>query len=416
MTVQRRWWPQQCLLAWLNLVLTAPIIYLYVGLPLVLRQHGWSGLDIGLLQLAGVPAILKFLLAAPVDRWHLGRASYRNWSIMLGLAYAAALWLMAAHDLEQGSYAQLFTLAMLVSLLGTWADVPVNALAIQMLPPAQRMRAGALRSAATSLGAIVGGGLALMLYDQGGWAWPFQALALAVLSGVALAPWLGAGQAWRPGERPAVESAPQAGALSRRQGLAWFGAPAHRIWAVFLVLYYPSIGAVWVYLKPLMLDQGFAPGRIAWIVGILGGLVAALASLAAARQGRRPAPAAAMPWFGGFNLLAIAALAAATLGNLGPQALTAAALLIAVAMGASAGLVFGLMMYHTRPGLAALDYGIQSSLFVVGRTAAPVAAGALLDLGGYGLMLGSLLGATTLVWLMALRGRHRILAPGREQR
>ncbi|WP_197669215.1 hypothetical protein [Bordetella trematum] len=87
-------------------------------------------------------------------------------------------------------------------------------------------------------------------------------------------------------------------------------------------------------------------------------------------------------------------------------------MLIAAAMGASAGLVFGLMMYHARPGLAALDYGLQSSLFVVGRTAAPVAAGALLDLGGYGLMLGSLVGATTLVWLMALRGRRRILAPG----
>ncbi|SAH99413.1 muropeptide transporter [Bordetella trematum] len=408
MSAARNWWPQQCLLAWLNLVFTAPVIYLYVGLPLVLRQHGWSGLDIGLLQLAGLPAILKFLLAAPVDRWRLGRASYRNWGMLLGLAYAGALWLMGVHDLGRSSYAQLFTLAMLVSLLGTWVDVPVNALAIQMLPPAQRMRAGALRSAATSLGAIVGGGLALMLYDQGGWAWPFQALALAVLSGVLLAPWLGAGQAPQP-EAPA---APAGGLAGIPQGLAWFGAPAHRVWAVFLVLYYPSIGAVWVYLKPLMLDQGFAPGRIAWIVGILGGLVAALASLAAARLSRGPAAAAALPWFGGFNLLAIAALAVATLGQLGPQALTAAAMLIAAAMGTSAGLVFGLMMYHARPGLAALDYGLQSSLFVVGRTAAPVAAGALLDLGGYGLMLGSLVGATTLVWLMALRGRRRILAPG----
>ncbi|WP_197669214.1 MFS transporter [Bordetella trematum] len=203
MSAARNWWPQQCLLAWLNLVFTAPVIYLYVGLPLVLRQHGWSGLDIGLLQLAGLPAILKFLLAAPVDRWRLGRASYRNWGMLLGLAYAGALWLMGVHDLGRSSYAQLFTLAMLVSLLGTWVDVPVNALAIQMLPPAQRMRAGALRSAATSLGAIVGGGLALMLYDQGGWAWPFQALALAVLSGVLLAPWLGAGQAPQP-EAPAA--------------------------------------------------------------------------------------------------------------------------------------------------------------------------------------------------------------------
>ena len=71
---ERTWWPQQLLIGWLNLVLTAPLIYLFIGLPLVLRQQGWSGADIGLLQLAGLPAMLKFLLAAPLDRWRLGRS------------------------------------------------------------------------------------------------------------------------------------------------------------------------------------------------------------------------------------------------------------------------------------------------------------------------------------------------------
>lgn len=92
-------WPRQLLLGWFNLVLTAPLIYLYIGLPLVLRQHGWSGTDIGLMQLAGLPAMLKFLLATPVDRYRLGRASYRNWSALLLLCYAGAVALLAAHDL-----------------------------------------------------------------------------------------------------------------------------------------------------------------------------------------------------------------------------------------------------------------------------------------------------------------------------
>ena len=58
---------------------------------MVMREHGWTGSEIGLLQLAGLPAILKFVMATPIDRYKLGRASYRNWAMMLGLFYAAAL-------------------------------------------------------------------------------------------------------------------------------------------------------------------------------------------------------------------------------------------------------------------------------------------------------------------------------------
>ncbi|KAG1274426.1 hypothetical protein G6F64_015136 [Rhizopus arrhizus] len=48
---------------------------------------------------------------------------------------------------------------------------------------------------------------------------------------------------------------------------------------------------------------------------------------------------------------------------------------IAAAMGAPAALAFSLMMSHTRPGLEALDYGIQSSVFSLTRILAPLAAG-----------------------------------------
>lgn len=401
----RSWWPQQLLLGWIHLVLTAPVIYLYVGLPLVMRQHGWSGTDIGLLQLSGLPAVLKFVLATPVDRWRWGRRSYRNWAIVLGLAYAAALLVLSAHKLHGTPYALLFLLAMLVSLLGTWADVPVNALAIQMLPASERMRAGAIRSAATSIGAIVGGGLMLMLHARLGWAWPLQVLALGLLSAVGLVPMLAvsAGQGTEPGIKQAGR--PRAGA---REWRAWFGIAEHRAWALLLVLYCPLIGAVWVYLKPLMLDQGFAPEQIALLVGVAGGLVAAVASMAGGRMSRRQGARRALPLFAACNLLALGMLAAAVMLRLGPGALIAACMGVALMMGASAGLVFGLMMYHARPGLSALDYGIQSSLFIAGRTVAPMLAGLLLDWGGYPGMLLGLMAGLALVLLLAWRVRERI--------
>lgn len=399
------------MLGWLHLILAAPIIYLYVGLPLVMRQHGWTGTEIGLLQLAGLPAILKFLLAIPIDRYPLGRASYRNWTVLLGLCYAASLLMLGAQALEDRPHWLLFLLAVMVNLLGTWADVPVNALAIQILPESERIRAGAIRSAATSLGAIVGGGIMLLVHARLGWAWPFHSLALCLLCGTLLVPLLNV-RADFIATPPAPAGAATAAQPGWREWRGYFAVPQHRAWALLVLCYFPFIGAAWVYLKPLLLDHGFAPERIALFVGVIGGLVGAVASMAAGRITRLLGAATALPVFAAGGLLALGALAVVTIAGMGPTAFIAAALAVALAMGASAGLVFGLMMYHTRPGLAALDYGIQSSLFIAARTAVPVAAGVLLDRFGYPGMLTGLLGGLALALALALRRRKRIFIAG----
>ena len=383
------WWPRQLLIGWINLALTAPLIYLFIGLPLVMREHGWSATQIGLMQMTGLPALAKFLLAAPIDRWQVGRDTYRNWGMLLGVGYIATLLLLSAHDLADTPFVLLFVLAMAVSLFGTWVDLPINALAIRILPQTQRMQAGAIRSTATSLAAIVGGGLMLILHSRTGWATPLLVLSLGVLSAVLLLPLLSASATLAPSpteHRDALISRPGMG-----QWLAWFTQPGHRAWTVLLILYFPLISTVWVFLKPLMLDQGFSPERIAQIVGVGGGIVAAVSSLAGSYVSRKWGVRVALPLFAAGNLLTLGTLTASTLLSWGPDAMAVAALLVALMMGACGGLVFGLMMYHVRPGLSALDYGIQSSLFVAGRTLLPILAGILLDHTGYSGLFGCLL-------------------------
>lgn len=399
----RSWWPQQLLIGWLNLVLTAPIIFLFVGLPLVMRQHGWSGTEIGLLQLAGLPAMLKFVLATPVDRWRLGTASYRNWGVLLCTLYAVALALLAAHDLVDTPYALLFALAMLASLLGTWADVPINALAIRLLPESERIRAGAIRSIAASLAAILGGGVMLVLHAHLGWAWPFAIFAASILPSTLLLLCLaknGDGE-----DEPSRSKASRAG-LS--EWIGYFHTYEHRVWTLLLLFYFPAIGAAWVYLKPLMLDHGFAQEQIAWGIGVGGGLVAAIASMLAGPIIKAIGARAALPAFAALNLLVMIALALVVSGEWGKTALMAAALTLALAMGMSSGLLFGLMMNHARQHLAALDYGLQSSLFIASRTTAPLLAGILLDRFAYGGLLTGLAIALGLVCLLAWHSRDRI--------
>ncbi|AMG35602.1 MFS transporter [Achromobacter xylosoxidans] len=389
----------QALFGWLNLALTAPGVYLWLGLPLVLRQHGWSGTAIGLFQLASLPTVFKFLLAMPLDRRGAGRGGYRRWTVALLLAYAAVLLALGWRDLLNDG-AMLFALAAAAALAGTWADVPVNALAIRVLPAASRAWAGGIRSMALCLGAIAGGGLMLLAQARWGWQAPFLIMAAALASGAALTLLLRESADTVEAERA------DDGAIATRQAIAYLRLPASRRWLPLLALLFPFIGAGWFYLKPLLLDHGLAPERVAWLVGVVGGAVGALGSIAGARLLKHLGPGLAVPLHAGLGAAALAALALAVGLDAAPAVLVACAMAVAASMGATAALVFGLMMSHARPGLQALDYGIQSSVFALTRIAAPLAAGVLLDIAGAAAMLAALaIGATGVLALAWRQGR-----------
>lgn len=390
---------RQALFGWLNLALTAPGVYLWLGLPLVLRQHGWSGTAIGLFQLASLPTVLKFLFAMPLDRGGRRRA-YRAWAAGLMLAYAAILCGLAWRELLDERW-HLFALAAAAALAGTWADVPVNALAIRVLPASGRAWAGGIRSMALCLGAIAGGGLMLLAQSRWGWHAPFLIMAGALATGAALTLLVQDSGADTPDE-PALAASPPV------QLLAYFRREESRLWLPLLALLFPCIGTGWFYLKPLLLDQGLPGDRVAWLIGVAGGAVGALASAVGAPCLKRLGPGITVPAFAAFSFCALLALAAAVTLQASPSVLIACAMGIAAAMGANAALAFSLMMSHARPGLLALDYGIQSSVFALTRILAPLAAGIVLDAAGPAWMLTALAAAAAGVLLLARRIAPRL--------
>ncbi len=360
----------------INFALTAPGIYLWVGLPLVMRQHGWSGTEIGLFQLAGLPAVFKLFLALPVQHWRPRRRPHVGWAWLTGGGYFSALLTLAA--LEAGADKMLlFAVTLAASLFATWADIPVNALAIRLFPPTERPLAGSVRSAATFAGAIVGGGVMLLVEQALGWSAPF--LMLAGCLGLALA-LLGLVQ-----ERDAEPDIGSVAPLASWEG--YFRQTDAKIWAVLLLIYYPPVAVAWIYLKPLLLDQGFAANSVAWIAGIGASVLGALSSLATGFLPRRRL-ASTLPLSAAANILAVALLAGAAAAGSQAALLTATALL-ALAIGVASSLAFTLMMEFSRSGRQAVDYGLQSSLFTLGRIVAAALAGQLIDRLGYPGMLAA---------------------------
>ena len=180
MITKTRLWGLQLLFGWMNLVLAVPSIYLMLGMPLVMRQHGWTGTEIGLFQLAALPVIFKFILAMPVQRVRLGGGHFVHWLWLLGLLLLALYVGIGRQNLIEHRL-PLFALTFAISIAVTWMDIPLNALAVQWLPRVEQLRAGSIRSAALFVGAVVGGGAMLIVQARWGWQAPFVIMAMGLL-------------------------------------------------------------------------------------------------------------------------------------------------------------------------------------------------------------------------------------------
>ncbi|EAN5735966.1 MFS transporter [Salmonella enterica] len=389
----------QVIFGWMNFVLVIPAVYLLLGLPLTMREYGWSGTDIGFFQLAGLPAVFKFLLALPVQRLRMGKFHYSYWTVLLGLLLVVLLCLISYPGMLMHR-TTLFWSALAINLLSTWADIPLNALAVKLLPRSEQMRAGSIRSMATFMGAIVGSGFMLVIQGRWGWQVPFYIMSGGLLFGLLLINGI------REDERGDERMPQPAQPIMDLSG--YFRQPGAKLWLWLLMSCFPFIAAVWLYLKPMLLDLGIAAQHVAWIVGVGGGSIGAISSLLSGPLVRYLGVTKAITGYLFFSLLTLVALTLSMLFKLGVTWIIANIFLVAVTMGGVSSLMFGLMMIFTRHKYRASDYGFQTSLFVATRLTFPLVAGMILDMGGYVLMLTVSSFGVLLVFILTLIFRTHI--------
>lgn len=413
--MERRYVVPQMVFGLLHLAMTAPMIYLALGLPLLMRQHGWSGLDIGLFQLAGIPAAAKLLLAMPIECWSgswktTRHAGYFMWAMVIGLGYLGVLVMLVMVDLDSTKWL-LFSLLAVCVLCATWADVPVSALSFHIFPDHERVRAGGVRSAAMFLAAIMGGGVMVVLSQRAGWGAPWVVMAvLLALALLVLHLMLGKGS-WDYDVAPPAASGDPAISSHPVEALrGYFGQTCPWIWIMLLFGYFPCVGVVWIYLKPLLLDQGFMAEHVAWIVGVGGGTLGALGSIIV---GQRVAHDRINDWLVASawgNVVILALLSMAAWWRASPSWLVTLSLALAVAVGVASSLVFSLMMDFARPSLQAMDYGVQASIYNSGRLLMAPLAGWMFDHVGAPIMVGGLaVCACFMAFLASCFGRNEVI-------
>ncbi|MBL4763732.1 MAG: MFS transporter [Colwellia sp.] len=379
-----------------HFVVATPMIYAILALPLILASQGYGGDTIGLLQLVALPAILKLLLAVPIEKIRLAGNQYKNWSLLLLGCYSLVLAIIATLSLKE-DLSTIVALLTLTALLATFVDIPLSALSIKQFNPCQHMQLASFKAAALFIASITGGGLLLLCYSYYGWFMPLALMSL--LSFIAFIALTFITEVPDRLNKTAKLSASFTDITS-------FFAQAHsRLWIILLLSYFSFISAGWVYIKPLLLTKGFSTEQLAISVGILGGFVGIFASLV----GNKIAHG-----YGKGCLLKTAAIVNLTCFIYGAILLTVEAassyyylliILLASGLGLASAVMFAFIMQHSRPHCQAIDYSLQMTLMTLARILIAVLAGIIIKLSSYtGLFVFlsfAMLWVTYISWLFA---------------
>lgn len=338
-----------------------PFGFFTQALPVMLRQQGFSLGEIGLTSLLALPWALKFLWAPAVDRYGLARLGQRrSWILPLQLASVAILVALAVS--ATGSMRLVMTAVLLLNLVAATQDIATDALAVDMLAPAERGMANGLQVAGYRVGMIVGGGVLLILHerlgDQGAY------LAMAALIAVATVPILVAREPRRPppeGARPATVH------FLRRPGAVQI--------LLLLAAYKTGDAFATAMLRPYLADAGFTLADIGWLLGTVGFVAGLLGALCGGALVNRTGRRSALLWFGLLQAATVGGYALLALGVPERGALYALCAAEHFAGGMATAALFTCMMDWCSREASATDYTVQASAVVIATGAASALAG-----------------------------------------
>lgn len=150
------------------------------GFPAIMRAQGMSLGAVGWLYALYLPLGVAFLWSPLVDRWRPPFLAVElAWIVPMQLASAlvvAGVALMQGADLRL-----LFAMGLFVAFAMATMDIALDALAVERIDSAWRPRAAACKLAALSIGAMIGGGAFVALFQRFGWATIFLCYAASLL-------------------------------------------------------------------------------------------------------------------------------------------------------------------------------------------------------------------------------------------
>ncbi|WP_019506644.1 MFS transporter [Pleurocapsa sp. PCC 7319] len=361
------------LLASLYVAQFLPVAFFGQTLPIFLRQQGVSLELIGLTSLLSLPWTLKVLWSPLIDRYGWTRwGHYKFWIILMQSLMGIAIAICAFINLET-DFTLLLAVMLIAITLAATQDIATDALAIELLKPAERGFGNSIQGAGGYLGGILGGGVILILLDTWGWTRSLLVMALGVF--LLIFPVLF--------HRENVTNPKIDYELSFSALVGFFRQPGMVRWILILVVYMMGVTITSTMSRPLLVDLGMSMTDIGVMNGIVsfgGGFVGSiLGGFLVKPLGRKRG----LIVFGILMTVAISTWILPTLGfaSLPVLYLISTGLHFAYSMACVP--MFAIAMDNSRQGKAGFDYTLQVTIIFIGSLMASSLSGFIAEAFGY---------------------------------
>lgn len=346
-----------------------PAIFIFMTLPIIMREAGHSATAIGLVQWVGIPYVLKFLWAPLIDKYKPGRSRYKSWILILSSIHVTAL-IVLAYMSPTGPIMPFFVVLLIAITAVSTQDIAVDALAISLMRPNERALGATFQSFGIYLSAVVGAFGFLHLYGIIGWTATLLAQAGLFALPLLLLFWVD-----EP-ERPR-DAAP----VSYRTALRFFTQPRMGRWLALLGTIRLPLIFISLPIRLMMVDQGMSTDEIALWFGLIAMSAAGSAALIFGPL-MRQLPRVMALYLLGFVNLCVLVLITFLAANL-PDAIRYAIVITWIAVATTDVLLLRCAMDKVRSESPGFDFSIQVALFtLIAMLTSPI-TGAIIDEQGY---------------------------------
>lgn len=240
-------------------------------LPVIMRQQNFSLETIGMLQLLKLPWILKFLWSPAVDRTTYRLNDFKRWIFSSELIYASIILAVSFLDFRTTPYL-IIGLIILSFIASATQDIATDSLAVLSFNKGDKSLANSMQSMGSFAGAMLGGGLLLLLYHKFGWGNLLPFLALFVI--IAIIPLF----FFKGSKGNDIIKQKQTEKPTKNDILGFFKQKGIGKQVIFLFLYYAGLIGILAMLKPMLVDYGYTIKEIGVMSGIVGTSIGCLAS------------------------------------------------------------------------------------------------------------------------------------------
>lgn len=251
-----------------------PMSFFSTILPVIMRQQQFSLEIIGLLQFMKLPWILKFLWSPAVDRTTYKLGDYKRWIFSAEIIYAIIILAISFLDFK-ATPILIIGLIICSFIASATQDIATDALAVLSFRKKDKSLVNSMQSVGSFAGAMIGGGLLLLLYSKTK-EWSVLLPFLAAFVAISLLPLL-----FFKSKHMDEPLAKKKMAKPHPDDLLGFFRQKG-IWKqlLFLFLYYAGLIGILSMLKPMLVDYGYNIKEIGIMSGIVGTSVGCATSFA----------------------------------------------------------------------------------------------------------------------------------------